>query len=528
MNSLIGRSTLSQITAVTVKNIVLLGYGMSLGFPTLLIPDLSRRNVDDPLYLGPEGISWIASINLFAIPFGCLVSGVVTQPLGRRRSMQLINIPFGICWIVYYFSSEAWHILVTLAITGLAGGLKETPVLTYVVEISQPHLRGTLTSTASVTVAAGVMLEFILGKFLNWKSAALCSLVVPFLSFSLLFFIPETPSWLLSKGRSEEAKRSLAWLRGWVSEENVTKEYEKLRHNLRINSELENHNTTINQNDIRMKLLNELSVLKLFRKRNFRRPFMLLTVASFLVHFCGLSPIQVYAVNLFTSLHSPIDGHTATAILGVVGLLGSLLCVTIIGKCGRRVTSFISLSGTAVAFFVLGTYTHFFNINSLMPPKNITKYMLNTTAHSSTEMNVSQTWFPFVTLLMAAFSAQMGIRLLPWTLVAEVFPNEIRDISAGMVAMNFYILGSICNKVFLKYTDFVTLPGTFWTFSAVSGLGVAVLYFILPETEGRTLFEISEHFSGRSQLGYSLDRRKATAEEENELSIKLHREELNN
>ncbi|KAK9886076.1 hypothetical protein WA026_014861 [Henosepilachna vigintioctopunctata] len=507
----LSRSTLSQIIAVIVKNIVLMGYGMSVGYPTILIPDLSRRNIGDPLRLGPEGISWVGSISLITVPLGCLISGVVTQPLGRRRSMQLLNIPYCITWLIYYFSTDAWHVLVNLAIGGFAGGLMEAPVLTYVAEISQPHLRGTLASSASVTVAAGIMIQFIIGKFLDWKSAALCSLLVPILSFTLLFFIPETPPWLISKKRYDEAKESLAWLRGWVSLQDVEKEYEELLSNSRINEQMKQH-----------RMVRKPSMVKSLMSRNFIRPFTLLTFACCLVHFCGLTPIQTYSVKIFNSLHSPVDGHSATAVLGVVCLIGSLVCLLIVRKCGRRKTSFISLGGTTICFFVLGTYMHFAKINTLEEPSNVSHGVTNSTSFA-VEHSGQVTWFPFTALILGVFSAQMGIRLLPWTLVGEVFPDEIRAIAAGMMGTSYYVSGFICNKTLLKYISLVSLPGAFWTFSAVSATGVMILYFTLPETEGKTLQEIIDHFAGNSKLGNNIRKKIKNVGEENQQSEKLYR-----
>lgn len=65
---------------------------------------------------------------MIAVPFGCIVSGIVTQPVGRKRAMQLVNLPFLAAWLLFSFSTEVWHIFCALAITGASGGLLEAPV----------------------------------------------------------------------------------------------------------------------------------------------------------------------------------------------------------------------------------------------------------------------------------------------------------------------------------------------------------------------------------------------------------------
>lgn len=68
------------------------------------------------------------SLNLLCVPLGCLLSGYLTQPLGRRRSMQLVNLPFMAAWMLFHYANQPWHVFLALALTGVSGGLLEAPV----------------------------------------------------------------------------------------------------------------------------------------------------------------------------------------------------------------------------------------------------------------------------------------------------------------------------------------------------------------------------------------------------------------
>ena len=68
------------------------------------------------------------SINLICVPLGCLVSGALTQPLGRKKAMMLVNIPFIVAWIMFHFASNVAMLYCSLVLTGLGGGLLEAPV----------------------------------------------------------------------------------------------------------------------------------------------------------------------------------------------------------------------------------------------------------------------------------------------------------------------------------------------------------------------------------------------------------------
>lgn len=109
-------------------------------------------------------------------------------------------------------------------------------------------------------------------------------------------------------------------------------------------------------------------------------------------------------------------------------------------------------------------------------------------------------WLPLTLLLLSAMFAHMGIKLIPWMLIGEVFPASVRSGASGISSGTGYMFGFLANKLFLRMLATMTLPGTFWFYSAVALVGAVVLYFILPETEGRTLLEIEQHFSGGKQL----------------------------
>ncbi|CAH2226721.1 jg4832, partial [Pararge aegeria aegeria] len=68
------------------------------------------------------------SINLIIVPVGCALSGVVTTPVGRRRAMQMVNVPFFIAWLLFHYSTNVGHLYGALFLTGLSGGLLEAPV----------------------------------------------------------------------------------------------------------------------------------------------------------------------------------------------------------------------------------------------------------------------------------------------------------------------------------------------------------------------------------------------------------------
>lgn len=105
-------------------------------------------------------------------------------------------------------------------------------------------------------------------------------------------------------------------------------------------------------------------------------------------------------------------------------------------------------------------------------------------------------WLPLTLLIGSAYFAHIGIRLIPWMLIGEVYPVAVRSGASGMSSGIGYIFGFLSNKLFLGMVATLTLPGTFWFYSGVAFVGCIILYFTLPETENKSLIEIESFFVG--------------------------------
>jgi len=275
---------------------------------------------------------------------------------------------------------------------------------------------------------------------------------------------------LAGRGRVADAEKSLCWLRGWVEPHEVQHELSTLVSTLSTHNPSNKHNTpTISSTP-------SCSSWRNYTKRNFLQPYSLVAAGFFFGHFAGMTTLQTYAVSIFAKLGTPIDKYVATLYLGLVELSGALLCVILVHWTGKRPLTFVSTIGNGVCFIVVATYAYFY----------------------STEK--SYEWLPVTFLIGSAFMSHIGIRLLPWILIGEVYPPEVRGVASGASGSIGYIFGFVANKTYFYMLNSMTLPGTFWFYGVVSLLGCAVLYFFLPETEGRTLHEIQEHFEGSRNL----------------------------
>ncbi|XP_037821378.1 facilitated trehalose transporter Tret1 isoform X2 [Lucilia sericata] len=356
------RQALPQFLAVSVKNILLFVYGMTLGFPTIVIPAIQGGDGREPsdIVLNRDEISWFSSINLICVPLGCLFSGILTQPIGKRRAMQFVNLPILASWLLFHFATKTEHLYAALCLSGLGGGLMEAPVLTYVAEITEPKYRGILSALGSTCVITGVFIQFIMGSLMDWRTIAAVSSAFPVISIISLCFVPESPHWLIREKRFREAIKALQWLRGWVSEQHIEEEFNRLYDELITQPALEEQ-----AEEVRMQATGGKTFFRrfrMFRKRSFLVPFLLVAFTFFVGHFSGKTSLQTYAVQIFHTLKAPINKYHATILLGVAEMIATILCVFLIHFSGKRPLVLISTVGVALCWFGTATYAHYLKI----------------------------------------------------------------------------------------------------------------------------------------------------------------------
>ncbi|XP_058790660.1 facilitated trehalose transporter Tret1-like isoform X2 [Phymastichus coffea] len=442
--------------------------GISIGFSTILIPELYKENAEIVVTIGE--LTWIGSINYIAVTIGAIFSGFIAEWLGRRTTIMILTLSYTVAWTILYYTKEIKMLFVALTMSGLTGGFAESPLQTYAAEISEPSLRGGLSTTVSMTLTIGVFLQFLIGSYVYWRTLVLINLVFPAVCFLAMCFIPESPHWLASRSRFNECKRSLIWLRGWTDSTDVQREYESL---FQLH-----HKTTITRQ--RSRIQNIKQMVRVYLQKKVYLPFMMVSFTFFVSCFNGSAPILTYAVLLFQKLDSPVNEYTATMILGLLKVIGGIITIVLIHYTGKRKLTFYSLIGAGLALGIVTIYCFLQNYHDI----DVKQY----------------SWIPTVMILVSVFSCTVGIKNIPWIMSGEVFPQNIRSIANGLVSSTFNIYSAMINKVFLYMVQSMTLAGTFLFFTLINFFGLIVLYFILPETEGRTLQEIEQHYAGVRNL----------------------------
>uniref|UniRef100_A0A1B6E8P1 Major facilitator superfamily (MFS) profile domain-containing protein n=1 Tax=Clastoptera arizonana TaxID=38151 RepID=A0A1B6E8P1_9HEMI len=475
------RSTMSQIVGAMAFGFVIMGVGMIFAMPTVVNGVLYSVNATSIHGVGFDepAASWFGSILFISQPIGSLVSGFLQDLFGRKRCMMVMNIPQLIGWLMLYSANTVPMLYGAVTVMGLSIGFMEAPVLSYIGEITEPRLRGVLSSIAGVFLNVGIMLEFYIGAITYWRTMALISALWPVLTFIMLSQVPESPAWLVYKGRISDAERALCWLRGWVSPGHVSKELSSLVQHMdkskkpRIVKSSDSEYRQVpteetEQNKHHKKKSSEaLQNFRYFLQPATQRPLRLILIYFFCSHCASLIGIRPFLVKIFNSMNLPIEPMWVVVLVGTLQVLGSLGCMAIMKLLGKRGLTFLSIISCVVFSLALVAYIL---------------------------IGIDKPWIPLVLFCVIFFAAQLGIGSIPWMLISEVFPIQGRGVAGGVSAACGYSFIFIVTKSYMNLEHWFNLYGALFVYAFVGILGTIYLYFCLPETEGKTLPEIEVYF----------------------------------
>nr|XP_022911996.1 facilitated trehalose transporter Tret1-like [Onthophagus taurus] len=132
--------------------------------------------------------------------------------LGRLNTLKLTTLPVTIGWILIATAQNIPMILVGRLLTGLAGSFGTSPAIVYITEIARADMRGSLISSAPAYASLGMVLVYFMGWFMDWRTLSWVCTALTIAPCFLIMLIPESPVWLISKGRIEQARKSLQWI----------------------------------------------------------------------------------------------------------------------------------------------------------------------------------------------------------------------------------------------------------------------------------------------------------------------------
>ncbi|XP_020281335.1 facilitated trehalose transporter Tret1-like [Pseudomyrmex gracilis] len=453
------RNAIREIAACIIAASFHIAVGLAMAYSATLIPHLEKKDAE--VHATKEQTSWIASLVVVCAPIGALLGGFLMEMVGRLRTLQIGAIPCICGWILIALSTNLPMLLVGRLLSGLATALATSPAIVYITEVARPELRGSMISFGPTLASFGMVLSYLKGAYLHWRTVAWLSIIYAIVPIILVeLWVPESPVWLVSKGRIDEAKKSLERL--YKNETTIEAQF----------------TTIMKENEIKLseqrrsKHGNASSKLRGFLKPTGWKPMSILFLLFSFQQFSGIYITLFYAVTWFQEVGAGVDEYIASILVGVTRFLCSMINTWLLRRYKRRALCIISCIGMAACMAVSGYFT--LNIKN---------------------GNRSGYWVPVLCLLLYVCTSMVGMLTIPWTMTAELFPTEIRGIAHSI---SYSMANLLMFAALQSYRNLQTfLGGSYavqWFFTGVS-LGAAVfVWLLLPETHGKKLSEIEEYF----------------------------------
>ncbi|KAJ9601282.1 hypothetical protein L9F63_000577 [Diploptera punctata] len=288
------------------------------------LPDLQQNNT---AITGDEG-SWIGSLAGLGGLFGSLPAGLLANKLGRRTVLLGLTLPFILSWVVIILGQKSIIMLYSgRIILGFANGASSEVTPLYVEEISETSIRGELGLYQNVAISVAILYVYAIGEFVPYIWLCISCLAIP-LVFALTFFwMPESPMYLLSKGRKAEAETSLRWLR------NIS----TLDTPLETKTELIEMENCLKKPSDNCKFLSDCST----NSTVFKSLFLVLGLNAF-KQLSGICPIVFYTGGIFEVGGSKLSPYYYSLIIAVVHVIPCLIGIVLVDRLGRRILLLIS------------------------------------------------------------------------------------------------------------------------------------------------------------------------------------------
>lgn len=344
---------------------------------------------------------------------------------------------------------------VARVLAGLTYGLCYTVVPMYLGEIASDRIRGAVTIMLTVMLKSGVLLVYVIGRFATFRQIAWFNLIPAIGFMCTVYFLPETPYYLIGQHRVAEARHILQRLRGHSA----------------VDAELD-----MMQEAVRKSRDNGHSILDLFRVRGNRRSLGIIVGLTSVQILCGSQSIVAYAETIFTSIGGGLDASAFSIVFAVVQLMAAVLSASVVDRIGRRPLLLFSVSGTTVCNFVVGLY-----------------FFLHRQEVDMTGME----WLPIAAIMVFIVCYVMGMATVIFALLGEIFPSNMKAIAGAAYMMTSSALSFSTLKLFQVVADGLGSDVAFGGFTVVGLLFLPFVWFVVPETKGKPLSVILEEMNAK-------------------------------
>lgn len=407
------------------------------------------------------------SIALVGCLIGAMVMGAMADRFGRKKLLIISAVVFLLSAVWTGIVDSFFWFLVARFIGGIGIGLASGLSPMYIAEVAPTKIRGQLVSLNQMTIvlgilgaqivnwaiaddiAAGISNSEVLASWngqMGWRWMFWAEALPAVVFLILVFFIPESPRWMASVGRDDNALAVLEKVGGTdYAHAEMTAVKKQLEADAR---EAEN-----------------AGGLKELMHRRYRYVLILGVIIAFFQQWCGTNVIFNYATKIFEAAGYEIgDVLFNIVVTGIANVVFTIVALFVVDKLGRRPLMLLGAGGLACIYAILGTCYY---------------------------MNVSGVGM-IVLVVLAIGCYAMTLGPCTWVLLSEIFPTRVRGIGMAVSTFMLWVGSSTLTYFFPMMNEAMGAHGAFWTYTGVCAAGFLFFWHRLPETKGVSLEELEK------------------------------------
>ena len=428
--------------------------GLLFGYDTAVIAGVVGY-LQARFHLSSVMVGWAASSAIWGCVIGAMLAGYLSDRMGRKKVLVITAILFFISSIAAALAGDLTQFILARLIGGLGIGAASMLSPLYISEIAPARNRGRLVSLYQLAIVLGINLIYFVNLRIaalgdeawnvewGWRYMLASGMLPAVLFLVLLFFVPESPRWLIARGRKEEALDILKKVNG---EEVAPVVY----------------------NEIVDALRHETGTLKELFKPGLR---MAMLVGAFLALFSqitGINAIIYYAPEIFKSAGFGAESaFMQTVIIRVVNTLFTFLAIWLIDKAGRRALLLWGVTGMIVCLLAVGLCYHY---------------------------HFGGAWLLICILgYIASFACSLGP--VPWVIISEIFPTKNRGVAMSFATVVLWVGVLLITQLTPVMLEKLGGAKTFLLFMVNAIVLLVFTWKRIPETRQRTLEDIEKSWT---------------------------------
>ncbi|MCO5934702.1 sugar porter family MFS transporter [Mucilaginibacter sp. RB4R14] len=424
--------------------------------------------VKDQFTLSPVAEGWFVSSALVGCIIGVSFSGELSDRLGRKKMLMLSAVLFFISAAGTALSSGFTSLVLTRMLGGTGIGVASIVAPLYISEIAPAKVRGRLVTFYQLAITAGILVAYLTNSQLLsfslshksglsnslfnlvlvkevWRSMLGLGIIPSLLFFIGLAFVPESPRWLLQKGKITEG--------------------------VAILTKIEDADTATKEADIiKNRTTKDVGTYKELFTPALRKPLLIGILLPLFSQFSGINAVIYYGPRILSDAGINISNALLGQIVfGLANFLFTIIAIWKVDKMGRRPLYIAGSLGATVSLFFTGWCFFHGSTNSIA-------------------LVIS------IILFLACFAFSIGP--LKFVIAAEIFPTRIRGRALAISIMVMWIADTIVGQLTPILLGSIGPAYTFWFFSACCLLSFWTVYKMVPETKGKSLEEVQDIWVG--------------------------------